>query len=139
MNSDDNVYNEVIEMENFLPGNLNYNKEKLIINNEVLSPQALELTLGEEPLNQINMEYLASLCLLTLSPETKRDRTNSCLLRDVPKSETELFAEKIKHLVKIGEKIDSKWVYGFASHPIFGFWAYKILHRRRLLGRGNYF
>ena len=65
--------------------------------------------------------------------------SNSCLLRDVPKSETELFAEKIKHLAKIGEKIDSKWVYGFPSHSRFGFWTYKILHRRRLLGGGNYF
>ena len=78
----------------------------------------------------VTLSYLVSrLCLLLLLS----------LLRDVPKNETELFAEKIKHLVKIGEKIDSKWVYGFASHPRFGFWANKILHRRRLLGRGNYF
>jgi len=61
------------------------------------------------------------------------------LLRDISNSETESFAEKIKHLIKFGEKIDNKWVYRFASHPRFAFWAYNILYRRRLLGQGNYY
>ena len=60
-------------------------------------------------------------------------------MRDISKSDTESFAEKIKHLIKFGEKIDGKWSYRFASHPRFGFWAYNILYRRRLLSQGNYF
>ena len=62
MNSDENVYNEHTEMGSFLPANLNSNKEKVIINNEVLSPQTPKLTLGSDPLNEFNTEYLASLC-----------------------------------------------------------------------------
>ena len=139
MNSDENVYNEHTEMGSFLPGNLNSNKEKVIINNEVLSPQTHELTLGSDPLNEFNREYLASLCFPTLSPDTKDDPTNSCLLRNISKSETESFAAKIKHLIKFGEKIDGKWVYRFASHPRFACWACNTLYRKRLLGQGNYF
>ena len=53
-------------MGSFLPGNLNSEKEKVIINNEVLNPAAQELTLGSEPFNEFNTEYLASLCFPTL-------------------------------------------------------------------------
>ena len=126
-------------MGSFLPGNLNSEKEKVIINNEVLNPGAQELTLGFEPLNEFNTEYLASLCFPTLFPDTKGDPTNSCLLREISNSETESCAEKIKHLIKFGEKHDGKWLYRFASHPRFAFWAYNILYRRRLLSQGNYY
>ena len=59
-----NSYNETTELTSFLPRNLNSNKETLIINNEVLSPQTHELTLGCEPLNKFTTEYLESLCFL---------------------------------------------------------------------------
>ena len=129
MNSDENVYNEHTEMGSFLPGNLNSKKEKVRINNDVLSPQTHKLSLGSDPLNEFNTQYLAKLCFHTLSTNTKGD----------PNKETESVAEKIKHLIKFGEKIDGKWVYRFASHPRFAYWAYNILHRKRLLGQGNYF
>ena len=128
MNSDENVSNEHTEMRSFLPGNLNSSKKKVIKNNEVLSPQTHELTLGSDPLNEFNTEYLASLCFPTLFPDTIGDPTNSYLLHNISKSETESFAEKIKHLIKFGEKIDGKWVYRFASHPRFAYWAYNILY-----------
>jgi len=37
------------------------------------------------------------------------------------------------------KKIDGKWVYLFASHPRFAYWAYNILYQRRILGQGNFF
>ena len=111
-------------MASFLTGNLYSNKEKVIINKEALSPQTHELTLGSNSLNEFNIEYLASLCFPTLFPDTKGDPTNSCLLRNISKSESESLAEKIKHLIKVGEKIDGKWVYRLASHPRFAYRAY---------------
>ena len=45
-NSEENIYHDITEMGSFLPGNLNSGKEKVIINNEVLTPQTHELTLG---------------------------------------------------------------------------------------------
>ena len=108
MNSDENVYNEHAEIGSFLQ--------------EVLSPQTHELTLGSDPLNEFNTEYPSSLCFPALFPDTKGDPTNSCLLRNISKSATESFAEKIKDLIKFGEQIDGKWVYRFASHPRFAYW-----------------
>ena len=77
-----NSYNETTELTSFLPRNLNSNKETLIINNEVLSPQTHELTLGCEPLNKFTTEYLESLCFPTLFLDTDSDPTNSLLLPD---------------------------------------------------------
>ena len=43
------------------------------------------------------------------------------------------------HLITFSETIDGKWVYRFASHPRFAYWAYHILYRRRILAQGNFF
>ena len=88
MNTEENIYKEDTEMGSFPPGNLNSSKEAVIRNNKVLSPQKHELILGSEPLNEFNTEYLASLYFAALFPDTKGDPTNSCLLRNVSKSET---------------------------------------------------
>ena len=60
-------------------------------------------------------------------------------MHEISNCEIESFAKKTKHLIKIGEKSDVKWVYRFASHPRFAFWAYSILYRRHLLGQANYY
>ena len=86
-----NSYNETTELTSFLPRNLNSNKETLIINNEVLSPKTHELTLGCEPLNKFTTEYLESLCFPTLFLNTNGNPTNSFLLPDISKNETEIF------------------------------------------------
>ena len=85
-------------------------------------------------MNEFNTEYVVSLCSPALFPDKKSDSTNSSILRDVSKSETESSAEKNKHLVNFGEKAYDKWVCRFASHPRCGFLACNILHRRLLLG-----
>ena len=89
---------------------------------EVLSPQTHELTLGSDPLNEFNTKYPTSLCFPALFSDKIGDPKNSCLLRNISRSETESFAEKIKDLIKFGEKVDGKWVHRFASHPRFAYW-----------------
>ena len=63
----------------------------------------------------------------TLFPDGKGDPTNQGLLRDVP------FQERIKHLLKFAEIIDGKWVYRFANHPRFSYWALNMIQRKRIL------
>ena len=94
-NSEENVYNEQTEMGSFLPGNLNTEKERVIINNKVLNPETRELTLGSEPYNEFNTDYLASSCFPTLFPDTKGDPTNSSLLRDISICETRHLQKKL--------------------------------------------
>ena len=50
-NSDYNVYSKYTETGRFLPGNLISNKENVVMNNEIFSPQSHGLTLGSERLN----------------------------------------------------------------------------------------
>ena len=50
-NSDYNVYSKDTETGSFLPGNLFSNKEKVVMNNEMFTPQLHGLTLGSERLN----------------------------------------------------------------------------------------
>ena len=75
----------------------------------------------------------------TLFPDGKGDLTNTAVLSDTSNNTTQSFAAKLKHLIKFSEKIDGKWVYRFASHPRFAYWAYNILYRRRILAQGNFF
>ena len=75
----------------------------------------------------------------TLFPDGKGDPTNSALFCDTSDSTTMSFAAKLKHLIKFSEKINGKWVYRFASHPRFAYWAYNMLYRRRILSQGNFF
>lgn len=51
--------------------------------------------------------------------------------------ETELFNQKLGHIIKSGEFINGKWIYRFASYQRFGYWAYNKLERKRLLGQEN--
>lgn len=60
-------------------------------------------------------------------------------MSDTSNNTTQSFAAKLKHLIKFSEKIDGKWVYRFASHSRFAYWAYNILYRRRILAQGNFF
>ncbi|XP_028408480.1 uncharacterized protein LOC114531038 isoform X1 [Dendronephthya gigantea] len=63
----------------------------------------------------------------------KGDPTNQGLLRDVP------LQERIKHLLKFAENIDGKWVYRFANHPRFSYWAFNMIQRKRILQQSGIF
>lgn len=95
--------------------------------------------MGSEPLNEFSIQYLALMSFPTLFPDGKGDPTNNAIMHDTADNITEAFATKLKHLIKFGENIDGKWVYRFASHPRFAYWAYNMLYRRRILGQGSFF
>ena len=48
-------------------------------------------------------------------------------------------SEKIKHLIKFAEKVDGKWVYRFASHPRFSYWAFNMIQKKRTLQQSGIF
>ena len=75
----------------------------------------------------------------TLFPDGKGDPTNYFTVRNISDSDTEAIALKLKHLIRFGERINGKWVFRFASHPRFAYWAYNILYRKRILSEGNFF
>ena len=139
---DDNerVYNSDSEMGSFIPSNVSTRKEKQIIQDAFIKqPQSHDWTIGSEPLNEFNVQFLASLAFPTLFPDGKGDPTNSAVVSDISSNETQSFAEKLKHLIKFAEHKDGQWVYRFASHPRFAYWAYNILYRKRILGQSNFF
>ncbi|CAH3032686.1 unnamed protein product [Porites lobata] len=69
----------------------------------------------------------------TLFPDGKGDPTNPSLRRDIP------LGERVKHLLKFGENKNDKWVYRFATHPRFGYWALNMIQRKRILQQTGMF
>ena len=45
----------------------------------------------------------------------------------------------MKHLLKFTELETGKWVYRFASHPRFGYWALNMIQRKQALGQAAFF
>ena len=58
---------------------------------------------------------------------------NPALFREISLS------KKIQLLIKFAEFVDEKWVYRFASHPRFSYWALDIIQRNRLLQQSAIF
>ena len=77
-------------------------------------------SVANEPLNEYQVSNLATIAFPTLFPDGKGDPTNQSILRDIP------LQERIKHLLKFTECNDDKWVYRFASHPRFLYWAFRF-------------
>ena len=73
----------------------------------------------------------------TLFPDGVGDPTNRSTISSNSNNDIEIFAVKLKHLVKFAKKIVGKWYYRFAFHPRFGYLTYNILYRKRLLSQGN--
>ena len=69
----------------------------------------------------------------TLFPDAKGDPTIPSLNRDVP------FSKSVKHLLKFGEWFGDHWVYGFAKHPRFSYWALNMIQRKRTLQQSSVF
>ena len=136
---DDRVYDANTEMGSFIPSKINSKCQNKIISDEVLGNSHAEWVIGDQPYNEFTTDSLASLAFPTLFPDGKADPTNAATIRTVSKSDTEIFAEKLKHLIKFAEKINGKWYYRFASHPRFAFWGYNMLYRKRLLLQGNFY
>ena len=73
------------------------------------------LSVHNQPINEYQTPFLATLAFPTLFPDDKGDPTNPSLLQEIP------LGERVKHLIKFAEKIDGKWVYRFSSHPRFSY------------------
>ncbi|CAB4040246.1 Hypothetical predicted protein, partial [Paramuricea clavata] len=116
--SEDIVYNDSTEMSSFLPVGEQQQQEIEAVRNQLSeNDPMLWPSVENEPFNEYQVSHLATMAFPTLFPDGKGEG-NKGLLRDVP------FQERIKHLLKFAEIIDGKWVYRFANHPRFSYWAY---------------
>lgn len=131
---EDIVYNQSAEMSSFLPVAEQQQKEIQAIRNQICGNEPINWpSVDNQPLNEYQTPFLATMAFLTLFPDGKGDPTNPSILRDIPLN------EKIKHLIKFAEKVNGKWLYRFASHPRFSYWAFDMIHRKRALQQSGIF
>lgn len=45
----------------------------------------------------------------------------------------------MKHLIKFAENVENRWIYRFASHPRFSYWAFDMIVRKRSLQQTGIF
>ena len=111
---EDVVYNSSSEMSSFLPVGEQKQQEMEAIRNLLFAEEPIQWpTVSNDPLNEYQTPFLATMAFPTLFPNGKGDPTNQALLRDVP------LHERIKHLLKFAENIDGKWVYRLPVIPDF--------------------
>ena len=134
-NEEDIVYNESTEMSSFLPIPECHQQEVQAIQQQLChQPTHMPMpTVHNEPLNEYLTPFLAALAFPTVFPDGKGDPTNPSLHRDVP------LAERVQHLLRFGENIDGKWLYRFASHPRFAYWALHMIQRKGILQQTGIF
>ena len=132
--SEDIVYNDSTEMSSFLPVGEQQQREIEAVRNQLSENEPMPWpSVENEPINEYQISHLATMAFPTLFPDGKGDPTNQGLLRDVP------LQERIKHLLKFAEIIDGKWVYRFANHPRFSYWAFNMIQRKRILQQSGIF
>lgn len=133
---EDVVYNQTTEKSTFLP--LGEQKEQQIdaIRKCIFAQQnSMDWpTIGDQPLNEYHTSHLATMAFPTLFPDGKGDPLDPSLLREVS------LLEKVKHLIRFAEKTDNgQWVYRFARHPRFAYWAFDMIQRKRVLQQSGIF
>lgn len=130
---DDIVYDDNTETSSFLPVNSYQKKEEDSIRENLLSGTTDWPSRGSEPLNEYTTPFLATMAFPTLFPDGQGDPTNPSIRRNVS------LKEKIKHLIKFGEKNEDNWIYRFAYHPRFSYWALNMLQRSQILQQTGIF
>ena len=132
--SEDTVYNDLTDMNSFLPVGEQQEQEIEAVRNQLSANEPMPWpAIESEPLNEYQISHLATMAFPTLFPDGKGDPTNQSILRNVP------LQERIKHLLKFAEFIDGKWVYRFANHARFSYWAFNMIHRKRILQQSGIF
>ena len=134
-NEDDIVYNEGTEMSSLLPIP-EFQQQEMEAVQQQLFHQTTHMpwpTVENEPINEYLTPFLATLAFPTLFPDGKGDPTNPSLHRGVP------LGDRVKHLLKFGENKNGKWVYRFATHPRFAYWALNMIQRKRILQQTDMF
>ena len=87
----------------------------------------------------VSMSFLAILlAFAALFSECKKDETSLLAVKKINENCTNAFVYKLKHYIKIGENVNSKWGYCFAAHLKYSYRSYNILCRTRLLGFRNF-
>ena len=125
---EDRVYDESTELSSFLPVCEQQEQELEAVRNQLSDNEPMPWpTIENDPINEYQISHLATMAFPTLFFDGKGDPTNLALLRDVH------LQERVKHLLKYAEVINDKWVYRFASHPRFSYWAFNMIQRKRIL------
>ena len=129
----DVVYNKDTQTSSFLPFQHNGKQEKEEIQEEIAKKILDWPSIQNKPFNEYTTPFLATMAFPTLFPDGKGDPTNPSLNRCVP------FCQSVKHLLKFGEFLGGKWVYPFAKHPHFSYWALNMIQRKRTLQQRSVF
>ena len=126
-NPEDAVYNGSTEMSSFIPVGERQQQKIKAVQNQLAENEPMSWpSVANKPLNEYQVSNLATMAFPTF-PDGKGDPTNQSILRDIP------LQERIKRLLKFAECIDGKWIYRFASHPRFLYWAFNMIQRKRIL------
>ena len=99
--SEDRVYDGSTDMSSFLPVGEQQEQELNAVRNQLSADEPMSWpSVEDQPLNEYQTPYLASMAFPTLFPDGKGDPTNQALARDVP------FLDRVRHLIKFAEKIN---------------------------------
>lgn len=129
----DIVFNNSTDTSSFFPFKNNEKPETETIQDQIGLKTVSWPTVSNEPLNEYTTPYLATMAFPTLFPDGKGDPTTPSVNRDVP------FCNRIKHLLKFGKLVNQRWVYRFANHPRFSYWALNMIQRKRTLQQSSVF
>ena len=125
--TDDNEFNQQILTSSFIPNSQKQPLEYDRLTNAIRQQHNMDIS--PNPYNEFATPRLATLAFPTLFPDGNGDPTNPALVRQLSDSETESFSMHLKRLIKFGEQENDRWIYRFATHPRFGYWAYNMLYR----------
>ena len=92
----------------------------------------------QNALSEFTAPCIASMAFLTLFPDGVEDPKNWSTITSISDNDLETLATKVKHLVKLAEKIQGKWHYRFASNPRFGNWDLIYFTGNGFLSQGNF-
>ena len=129
----DIVFDKDTETSSFLVIGQKQKLEMEAIQSEIEGKSVDWPTAKNDPLNEFKTPFLATMAFPALFPDGKGDPTNPSLCVDVP------FCHRIKHLIKFAEHSDNGWVYRFAKHPRFSYWALNMIQRQRTLQPSSVF
>ena len=131
---EEQVFDKHTETSSFLPQSENQQLEHDAIQNKLTFENKLDWpSMENEPLNEYTTPFLATMAFPTLFPDGKGDPTNPSLHRDVP------ISSRVQHLIKFAEYNNDRWVYRFATHPRFSYWAFNMIQRRRTSQQSSIF
>ena len=134
LDSDEIPFNHETELSSTLLNPVVLKPQKQLIKDELLQQhKSAWPNRGIKPLNEFKIQLLATMAFPTLFPDGTGDPTNTATKRHAT------LGDKVKHLIKFTENINGEWVYRFASHPRFAYWAFNMIQRHRLLGQGSIF